>query len=446
MPDVTISQKYEQAFYQWLTEQYGWQAWIIKQMYGRAPFFQGQNPYYDFWLSAGKPIERIANAPPVQRQWQPSGMGEKPYGPEMPPEVATAWEGRLEAEPWLKTGQTQEEYYAERPWERIGVEEEAFRVRQTREMYGYPPEEEAEPGLTPYQQWQTGFQERQFAWTQSEAQRRQREAAWQGRSDYAQMRIQAFQQGQGGREGMTQTDKARIYESIRNEILSGMGTTSDRDWIKYWQVKNAPNRYAQEEPEMTATDRVRKWSGEVDRFLAMHKRATEMGRKAASDPEISLSFGEKQYMEYSRRGLTNAYENLAEAELAQEEMYAETPGARRVTPLSESRGEGRQERLERQGRWKPRPWHPETPAWLSKFYPEKGERELWGERTTGWRPKLAPPSAQAYSRLLPSERQKWMGYAEYLGQDPLDLMQQTAQMIPQSPWKTRAKWTPAKQR
>lgn len=323
-----------------------------------------------------------------------------------------------------------------RKW-RAGIEEES----QWERAFGLQEEKFAWQQEEAQRQWQ--WRQQQAEWERGEPERAWQESIWRSRSQAAIGELGAFTREEPTGE-VPQREKARIWEATKQEMVSQLNP--DRDWIQLEEWQQKENPYL-DEREIEPAERVRKWEGELESAEQMWKRAKGMEKDAASDPHRQLTVGEEQYIHFARENLWRAREHLAESEMERQERYAETPDMGRVTPLSESRGEGRQERQERKYPWKFAKLPPSMPSWAAKMY---GPEFRWGkwEKQVGRRLpeefEMGAPSGQAWGRLLPSQRQQWMGMAEHYGKKPLDLLAQMRKMLPRQPQRGQ-RWAPARQ-
>lgn len=247
-------------------------------------------------------------------------------------------------------------------------------------------------------------------WQQAEAWKRYGTAQEQVQKDWelkqarkgAEMSQQAYREQaryyteERARAGqLSDRQKAQMFESMRAELLAGFGGAGD--WIKRWMVANAPNRYA-----VTS-----------DREMSIGKFAEKYGMSTTAALETSERFAEGAF--------APEFEALTPEQRADLSATKKRKGQREV-PKYET---------------------PPTPQWLGAMYPQLGGRIP--TQQAGF--EMAPPSGQAWGKLTPSQQAGWGGFAEHYGASPEDLLFQTEQMAPRSPWQTpQRRWTPAKQR
>lgn len=82
---------------------------------------------------------------------------------------------------------------------------------------------------------------------------------------------------------------------------------------------------------------------------------------------------------------------------------------------------------------------PETPEFLREMYGLGGRLPLKKDVSP-----VAPLSGQALGKMTPSQAQQWMGYAEYTGAKPEELIWQTQRMQPRTP-QVAQRWAPRRQ-
>lgn len=254
------SDLYEQ-FKQWYQEKYGW---LKAQFVPRNEPGLEENIYYKTFLReigmlAPEAPTRYIETPGAGR-WPTTAMYERPAGPEMPLEVARRWETRLEAQPWLTTGETEEEYYARQPWQKMGVTEQAF----LRKQWGFPTEEElrreAEQEerarqITPYQEWmiearraemEASNLERQVDWYKQQLDLAQRRA--QQRTQARQQTWERRQTPQGWMTNEERRQRILLWEEDREQLLSALDP--HRDWITRYKIETQRNPWISRREEM----------------------------------------------------------------------------------------------------------------------------------------------------------------------------------------------------
>ena len=136
-------------------------------------------------------------------------------------------------------------------------------------------------------------------WTQDEAWRRYNAAQqqygqefkqWETKNELAraQMQVQQrdeFIRGQGamGRlaargqekyEGESLEGKSRIFKAVQGQLLSGLDPIVDA--FQYWTIANKPNKWERAiqegRGEMSAKDRLEKWTGELENYQGIRRR------------------------------------------------------------------------------------------------------------------------------------------------------------------------------
>ena len=271
--------------------------------------------------------------------------------------------------------------------------------------------------------WRAGTTQRDWATQQNKLAMEQAgyEEAIQQRDQYIRgMGALSRVQSRLGDQGQPSVDKARIWENARREILAGLDEPID--WIQKWQVQKKKNPYIEEDKDMTPAERRLKWEEKFESAKNMKKIAKEMEDEAKSDPDRSLSFGEKQYIDLAKFTLDNARSNLMDAE------YESVTGKSRWAEPRGNKFHGYEVGKPSKDR-PPVPTTPETPDWLSNLYPSMGERIPESDKIGS---QFAPMalSGQWMDKMKPSELQGYMGYTKYAGESPEDLMWQTQSMLP----------------
>ena len=326
--------------------------------------------------------------------------------------------------------------------------------------------------ITPYQQgsldlqrqqfaWQQSEAQKQFAWQQSEAQReterQQAEARnkeWQAQynlqSEASQSAIQkqqnemelikgrAFPFGdEAGRRRMLAETSAAAFESARQSILGSLSSPSD--WIKRWEVQNAPNPYTQQ-PQ----SRVEQKQTEVENsqtriymFNQMADAADELVAQLSTNPDYGAGTpNEATVLTQARNDAIN-YRNAAKAEgdklgawqtdltyLQGEPQHGASSGSNQMFALGKT--------IEQPGTRVNAP----APSWLPMFAP--GQRA--GQAIT--RENVATPSAQQWAATPWSAQQGLSGYLDWAGYRTMaDVLGNMAQMLPNSPG-GGSRWSP----
>ncbi len=237
--------------------------------------------------------------------------------------------------------------------------------------------------------------------------------------------------------GVTDRERAGRWEANRNEIIAGLD--KDFDWIKIAELGGQKNPYVDDEKEMRPAQRERKWAAERETLKDDMKLAKELEDRA-KDPNISLTFQDKQFIDTVRDEYANANERLIEAKYAARPEWAARRGDENLG-YEQGRPAGRGYAAQERARVKALPDTPGTPDWLGNLYPELGERLP----KRGGLSQLAPIGGQAWGGLSPSEQQGLLGYAKYTGADPQDWLWQSQQILPKQP-QIASRWSAARQR
>lgn len=281
---------------------------------------------------------------------------------------------------------------------------------------------EAETGET-WRKYGAEVEAAKFQWQQQQANRQWEMTQAQAGMERDRAIAAQFYSGIWKPEGERgDSDKAQMWGQMKQELLSQFDPR--RDWIKIWQLQNAPNPYAPKDLSM------RQELAGAEENLERYERSAQRIIKRMKDPNDPLTVynvanpqtTSEQMAAIILQGVHTAREQVTEFE----EQAAIESGIARKRP----------EPLPSQQQ---RPTTPQTPQWLGAMYPEMGGRLSKVE--------VAPPGAQAFQRLSPSQQQGWMGFAEYAGYDPQDLLAKTQRMIPREPWsRPGGRWAPAQQR
>ena len=281
--------------------------------------------------------------------------------------------------------------------------------------------------------WDAAQAAKERLWANWRAQQGVKEQQWAAQTQrWVNM---ANRMGGGDRSGMAQAWNAAISELI--------GTLDpNRDWAKIWQLKSRPNPYSAPEENINQLwEDVQVQQEEVKRWEALEKdvqkRFKDTTDKLHYDP-LDVSDPDQQRAIAILRGAKTAKERLfnLEGQLAESATYSW--GA----PTSEGMDTGMGGTAYGEDVAVDRPWHPETPDWLSKFYGTEEESKIWG--TKGKKLALSAPSPTAWAGLTPPQQERWMGYAEWHGADPESLLSEMWQALPQR--KRGSSWRPVTQR
>ncbi|KKN57540.1 hypothetical protein LCGC14_0560860 [marine sediment metagenome] len=266
-------------------------------------------------------------------------------------------------------------------------------------------------------------------------------------------------QGQRPPQGIQDEERARIFEGARAEILRGL--TGPQDWIRQWEAQNRPNRYAGADKDpQDAIDQTRQEVKEL-------KEAASIIQKRQKDPGDPLFVNvdrpempttpEQTYAIGIMRNLRTAENKLLEfiapsptgAEAAEVTgtdpsrigglavQYAGNPEAPQFANLTMEEHQALTRTALELGGFgggeePARPTAPPTPAFISKLFPSQAG--------TITRANIGRVSGQAFGRLLPSQQQGLLGFAEFQGMEPGEILPQFTQR------RTGARWTPASQR
>jgi hypothetical protein len=300
-------------------------------------------------------------------------------------------------------------------------------------------EAELNRSLLPYQQYQTDLE--QWRWEQEfarEGQQWQQQLQW-AKDAAAGAQAQVRLAGRfGGGTSEPRRSEQELFEAARQEILGSL--QGPRDWIQRWNVESKPNPYA-DIRDRTSSEKVAGAQENLKQAKELLKEFKDAEKAAASDPNRTLTFEEKQLGEVARQMMqTNAgiitrelgIDPAGDAGIDVGSSYSRFGGG---TEIIGGRRRGSESAL----RPEPQPTTPETPSWLQALYPEMGANIE--------KMPVMPLSGQWMSRLSPSQLQGWAGYVDWAGegQTPEQLLWQTQRQLPRTP-RTAQRWTPARQR
>ena len=245
---------------------------------------------------------------------------------------------------------------------------------------------------------------------------------------------------------------AANYETWRQRLLSDLKEEEGpASWITYYKVATAVNPYDRpEETEFDIADRKlgsalaeqKYWESEVarqeegvlpqERVVAPTSQlqhlpgATESGGSPVGGVATELvttspSSVDQAALDRAWVALANVDREVEASRKALEEAQGSPQGSSLpIKPISST---------------------PPAPSWLPRFAPG----QVAGQPIT--REPIPPPSLQQLAILPQVEREMLMGYAQYAGQSPQNIMERLAMMKPASPVGAGAsRWTPARQR
>lgn len=255
------------------------------------------------------------------------------------------------------------------------------------------------------------------------------------------------------------------FETMRQTLLGSL--TGDRDWIKRQQVQLAPNRW--QGATVSPTERIEDLKA-TETYL---KDAIKRSDVRAKDTFDGYNLGDEQ-VAIERQNLQNALQEV-ESQIGEAEFGILPEGARTIatelglSPLAAYRTAGRYAgNIQAEefaglstsekaslgaigtqagfyGGWTPPPQTGvEVPKFLPQFVPGLTKFIPGTGTTPGKAPKSLSPSGQLWSRTSPTQRQKWAGYAEFVGQSPEDLLWEMERRKPQptrgTRWQAPIQW------
>jgi hypothetical protein len=230
-----------------------------------------------------------------------------------------------------------------------------------------------------------------------------------------------------------------------NQWKSAIGGSLDptRDWVQKYQLDNAVNPFEpqtkidQYQADITqTTNDLKYWQGEADKV-----------RERLKDPHDTLTEARINQIMYGQNpegGATPeeswAVMALSTPQYLQEKLYTQKQDAFNAGFLVTDTGgkpqlSGKADYVPPATPKQPAST-PSTPEWMAPFVSTKIGQPVKQE-------KVATPSLQSWNRLLPSEQTGVMGFANWAGQKPDDILAQMESMRPLSP--TGYRWRPSMQ-
>ncbi len=256
-----------------------------------------------------------------------------------------------------------------------------------------------------------------------------------------------------------EAEKSRIFEDARRELLGGL--TGAENWIKRWEAKNKPNPFQQTSREVR--------QGNIDAVreeVKGLKEAASIIQKRQKDPSDPLFLNvdrpdvatspEQQYAIGIMSRLHTAEDKLLEftapnrAEIEAAEITGVDPAkiGGLAVRFASNRGdpEFANMTIEEQKALTSvaleagfstvpepaRPTTPPTPSFISKLFPSQA-----GNLSVA---NIGRVSGQAFGRLTPSQQQGLLGFAEFQGMEPSEILPQFTQRRP------GPRWQPSSQR
>jgi len=217
-----------------------------------------------------------------------------------------------------------------------------------------------------------------------------------------------------------EAEMARVFESARSEALAG-----ERNWIKQYELRNKPNPWKM---QRTTDEEIRATREEVKAL----REANKIIQQRQADPTDPM------FMNIDRPDMETTPEQWRAHEIMSRLKTAEDKLVEFTTSPDYIQG-----RLEAEGKVAspaPEPTRPPatpaTPQFMRELYPSMGERLE--------KQPVVAPSPALWQRWLPSQRQQYLGYAEWAGGKPEDILWQATRPLSQ-PGRGTA-WQPFRQR
>ena len=417
------------AFYNWVKQQYpGW--WPSDRDMDKIDWGAGRYlEIYKAWVEAGK----VATPLPPGQEQMPVPKGAAP-----PAEITfTSWYGGR-----MLRGSDGKFYDPEDRTVELSPEEVDFRYRlyladvnRLQNPNAPTPTDILNRERFDLEKWEKQTERerqeaegRNKAWVlQNESQRMQSETAIEKqRNELELIKGRSFPFGdEAGRRRAFQEATAGAFESARQSILASLSSPSD--WIKRWDVQNAPNPYTPQPVSATeqAQSQLSNTETRAKMFDQMADESEKLVNTLANDPSYGVGPNspiEAGVLTQARADVAN-YRNAANAERGNLPAYQSD-----VTYL--------------QGQPQPVPSQlggrgsAPAPGWLPMFAPgQQAGRPITREN-------VATPSAQQWSSTPWSVQQGLSGYLDWAGYRPMaDVLGNMAQMLPNAPG-GGSRWSP----
>jgi hypothetical protein len=235
--------------------------------------------------------------------------------------------------------------------------------------------------------------------------------------------------------------KAQMWEQARAEAGRGIGS-SPRDWIKQWEMNQQRNPWVptprtEGEKMQSAFNQAKATAQKLEPLAKAYKALLSASESAEGEP-LNITPDRKWQME----SVVERFQaTKKQAEAIEGVMRVEFGSATRQVGGGTSGGETQFT----EGGANPEPPNfqgpstPPTPSWLKDMYPQLGANIT--------SQPIAPLSGQQWGAMPESQKQGWLGFAEFSGAIPMDLLSSMEQMLPNTPAGAgRTSWRPSRQR
>jgi len=263
----------------------------------------------------------------------------------------------------------------------------------------------------------------------------------------------------------SQTEMANLWEQYRQQTLSGLDP--NRDFLARFFLEAEENPYGYKKRSDKDKRRYEEAQAEGAGYVGPVEQFAMTGPTIPKSPYSLRTFPytvsvwgeaikarEEYYQNYLTRAKERAEEDINEAWVEKQEERAEKATKLGYTDLAgeikRKIGRGKQassyvrkrkSEEKKQAAWEAKT--PPAPAWLKAHWPEATVTK--GGYTGMKKTQLGAPSMQFWNKLKEGERQQYMGFTEWSGQDPTDLLRQMETMLP-SRTPQAGRWKPFRQR
>ncbi len=197
------------------------------------------------------------------------------------------------------------------------------------------------------------------------------------------------------------------WASERGRLLQ-IAKGSPRDWLRAWELGQQQNPFAP--PPKSTLDRAKEIEADVARRAPLaqaYKKALGLDDSVVGADQESLTSEDRERMQtvvavFDRK--------KAIADVKREEVKLEHA----ATIADKERSNA------------PTPTGPPTPAWLAGMFPNQATA---GQPLTKF--SAATPSAQWWNQAPESQRQAFLGFVDWTGGTPTDLLGNIRQQLPQ---------------
>ncbi len=209
-------------------------------------------------------------------------------------------------------------------------------------------------------------------------------------------------------------DLEQQWESERGRLLQ-MAQGSPRDWLKAWELGQAQNPFVKQDSLLDKAKRIEEDIERREPLAKAYKKLLNLDTATLGPGEMELTQERRKEME-AYIGIVDQKKAVADVRRAEvNEQYAAS-----VTDKpfgGHTIGSGRTS-VEPQG--------PPTPAWLAGMFPNQATA---GQPLEKFQP--ATPSAQWWNQAPESQRQAFLGFVDWTGGTPMDLLGNIQKQLPE---------------